>query len=521
MIQENPHKPHRGGDTRREAPQAGPLEVKKGTGSFAGGVAALGGGAVAAHLIAFGSAPVISRLFAPEAFGAAAIFAGIVMVLGTVASLRYESALMLPRRDRDAANLLAVCCLAVVAATGFVCAAAWFFGRAAAELLRAPALARLSWLLPVAVFTWGLGLPLRAWATRYRRFRSLAAVNVAETATSSAARIASGWAGLIGAGPLIVTGVVARAVPSVALTWQLIRRDARFLASRLSLREMMRLARQYARWPLVDSWTAILGCLARQAPFMLLGASLGTAVVGHYSRALLITQLPLLLAGNAVGQVFFQRAAAQKAAGEPIARLVEQVFQRLIWISLLPLAVVALIGPEVFTVVLGSQWRQAGLYARPLAAWMFLASLAVPLWPLVSVLRRLGVGLAFSLAFLGLQAAALVAGGWLLRDGGTAVLLLAAAGAVVNGGLCLFLLAAAGASLPRVGKCLVRYVAYSLPTLGVAAAAKWWLEMPAWQIVIAAAVASVSYVVAVLRHDRWLRRKMDETVGRVTRRLHL
>ena len=89
---------------------------------------------------------------------------------------------------------------------------------------------------------------------------------------------------------------------------------------------------------------------------------------------MLIVMLPFLLAGNAMGQVFFQRAAAERAAGRPIAGLVDQVVHRLIWFSVLPAGVLMLIGPEILTFVLGPQWGPAGSYARLLAPWWFMAT---------------------------------------------------------------------------------------------------------------------------------------------------
>lgn len=490
----------------------------KGGGRFAGDVLALGGGATIAHVIAFGCSPIISRLFTPEAFGVAAMFAGIVLIAGRSLSLRYESALMLPADDADAANLLVLSCICTVIGSGLLCLGVAVGGDWLGEALHARALMTYRWLIPVGVFTWGIALPLRAWTARHRRFRSLAAVNTAETAISAVGRIAAGLAGLTGGGPLIVTGVLARSVAAVALGFRLIFRDLAFVARHCSWRRMAELARQYIRFPLIDSWSAVLRQLSWHVPPVLLGASLGAATAGHFSRAMLLGQIPFLLAGNAVGQVFYQRVAAMRSAGEPIGEFVAQVLRRLIWISLLPTVLVALIGPEIFTVLLGGQWGPAGRYAQVLAAWLFFEGLAVPLWGLISVSGRLGAGLGLNLALVGLQVVALVVGGWVLADRWAAILLLAVAGAGVQGAACLFLIRSAGVPLGQLGAVAMRYLAYALPTLAIAAGAKWWLRAPAWQTCLAAGVASLSYLALVLRHDRWARDRLAAMAGRFSGR---
>ena len=492
--------------------------MSKGAGGFAGGVFALSGGSMVSHLLAFACLPILTRLFAPEAFGAAEAFLAIMMVIGVVASLRYEAALMLPESDAEAANLLGICCTAVVVVTGLTFVAAALFGDAMSDHLNVAMLGRYKWLLPVGVFTWGLSLPLRAWCRRNRRFRQIAALSVGETFTSVSSRIAAGAGGLAGPGTLVLTSIAARAVPTLGMLYKLLRHDAAFIISHCKRREMVRMGRRYVRFPLIDIWSAFLRQVSYYLPVVLLAASLGAEVAGFYKLAVLCVQLPLLLVGNAIGEVFFQRAAEGRAGGAEITELVEGVLERLIWISFLPMAVVALIGPDLFSVVLGARWEEAGLYARILTGSLFLVGIATPLWALISVLDRLGGGLAFQGALVGAQIAALIVGGWVVRDPRTSIVLLGITGAVVNAAVCGYLLSAARVSLVRAGGWFLRYLLYALPTLAVGTAAKWWWKLPTREVVAVVAVASVSYCVLVLRHDRWARSLVVGSILRILRR---
>ena len=51
-------------------------------------------------------APVLTRLYGPEAFGFLALFTSITSIIGVVACMRCELAIMLPKTDEEAANLL-------------------------------------------------------------------------------------------------------------------------------------------------------------------------------------------------------------------------------------------------------------------------------------------------------------------------------------------------------------------------------------------------------------------------------
>ena len=76
--------------------------------SFAGDVLKLVSGTTLAQAIGILITPILTRLYAPEAFGTLALFTSITSILSVIACMRYELAIMLPESDEEAANLLGV-----------------------------------------------------------------------------------------------------------------------------------------------------------------------------------------------------------------------------------------------------------------------------------------------------------------------------------------------------------------------------------------------------------------------------
>ena len=97
--------------------------------TFAENVLKLVTGSVIAQGIGVIVAPIIARLFAPEAFGVAALFASITGIIGVVACLRYELAIMLPKTDEEAANLLGASLFFVLIITGISVLIIFFWRR--------------------------------------------------------------------------------------------------------------------------------------------------------------------------------------------------------------------------------------------------------------------------------------------------------------------------------------------------------------------------------------------------------
>ena len=130
-------------------------EIKKGTATFADNVLTLAGGTTIALTVTVLASPITSRLFGPEAFGLAALFRSGAAMLAAIACLRYEMAIVLPKKDDDAAQLFAICGVALMAMTTLTAILTYVFGTRLLLYLNAVELAPILWLFPVTVFLTG------------------------------------------------------------------------------------------------------------------------------------------------------------------------------------------------------------------------------------------------------------------------------------------------------------------------------------------------------------------------------
>ena len=86
-----------------DIPDIQPVVSRRKT-SFAGDVLKLVSGTTIAQLVGILITPVLTRLYAPEAFGTLALFTSITSILGVIACMRYELAIMLPESDEEVAK---------------------------------------------------------------------------------------------------------------------------------------------------------------------------------------------------------------------------------------------------------------------------------------------------------------------------------------------------------------------------------------------------------------------------------
>ena len=73
---------------------------------FSKNVLTLMTGTTIAQTIPVAISPILTRIYTPEDFGIFAIYLAITAILGNIVSGRYELAIMIPKKDEDAINLI-------------------------------------------------------------------------------------------------------------------------------------------------------------------------------------------------------------------------------------------------------------------------------------------------------------------------------------------------------------------------------------------------------------------------------
>jgi len=491
-----------------------PKKIKKGTATFVGNVLTLASGTTLALGIAILASPITSRLFGPEEFGLAALFGSGAMMLGAIACLRYETAIVLPKKDEDAASLFVLCCIALVAMTIFVAVLTMVFGTRALVYLSAVDLTPLLWLFPVNVILIGSQLPFRFWYARQKQFKINAASSVLNSLPNSMAEITGGWAGFRTGGNLVAIRIFGQIFAPAFFVWRLLRGDARFIVSNIDPAGILKAAKRYFKFPMFEVWSSLLIHLSVYAPIVFFTSFFSPAVSGLYAKAIYLMQLPSLVIGQSVGQVFLQESAAAKAERKDLTGLVEAVFNRMITLGTLPFALFMIMGPELFALFLGARWTEAGVYVQILTPLLFLNFSAMPMMNLFGTLGKQELYLITSVFNLILRVTALTFGGLILRDVRLTLSILMGVTVLIVLWRIALLMRATKLSAMRPLAHFMRCAVYVLPSVIPIAAFKWWFGLEPLYLAVLAPIFSIPYIALVLRHDLELRNLFSKYIKR-------
>lgn len=355
------------------------------------GVAGIVSGSVAGQALVVLAYPLLTRLYDPGDFGLLTVFTSVVSMIAVASTGALEAAVPLPVRDRDGAAV-AWASMAFVAATGVLTAVVGFVAAAPlAALLGVPELAGYWWLVPLTALAIGTYVVLSNWMIRDRSYGALARRNLLQGVGQVGTQVGLGIIGVRPLGLLLGLGV-----GRVVAIGGLASRRGLLRQPRPSLADLRAAVHRFRRFPLVAMPSALVNSAGLEVPLLLVAALYGDVRAGLLGLTVRVVGGPSRVIGQAVHQVFSgESSAAIREAKGTLGRTVRMSVRRLLLVGAVPAAVLLAAGPELFGLVFGPEWSEAGTYAR-LLALAYLAQFAVaPVSATLFLLERQGRELAW------------------------------------------------------------------------------------------------------------------------------
>lgn len=378
-----------------------------------------------AQLIPMAAAPLLTRWYGAEALGHWALFAALAANLATVANARYEYAIVLPRRDGEAALLLRLClwvALAVGLLSGLAAVAALHWpvplqGRWASLRALDP------WLLLLApvVALAGLQQALSLWNNRHRRFAVIAQGRVLQQGAMALAQIGAALGGAASVAALVLSQAVAALAAPLWLMWRGAGWRARFPASganagpaaavarpvgAVALADgavarraspLRRLATRYRQFPLLNSPHAFINAMQETLVLALIASFADAASAGYYALMVRLVKAPASLVGGALSEALLGELARDWQRGVDLRPRLRRAIRLLALVALPGVALLMLVSPALFGWALGPDWARAGEYARWMGPYVAAHFIAAPLTVTPMVTGRQRGALVFSL----------------------------------------------------------------------------------------------------------------------------
>jgi O-antigen/teichoic acid export membrane protein len=353
---------------------------------FSRNVFTLFSGTTISQIIPFIVSPILTRLYNPNDFGLLALFVSAFSIISIIVTLQYESAIILPKDDKDAINLVALCLIIAVCVSFITLILVVAFNNFFVRWLGNDDISFWLYFVPIPIFLTGLFNTLNYWASRKKQYKRLAIRNISQSSITAGVKVILGFAGALKSG--LITGTIVGQASATGVLTGLTWKEDKDILQCISKEEIIKNARIYKNFPKYSAWQGFFDMFNASGTSFVISAFYGSGILGLFSFTLGLLQKPLQLIGNSVTQVYYQKASEIYNAGGNIWEITQKIFVRLTILAIIIFTPIAIAGPKLFSIVFGKEWFEAGLYARLLLPWLFVRFIASPITSSINIIGK-------------------------------------------------------------------------------------------------------------------------------------
>lgn len=330
-----------------------------------------------AQIIGVAAMPLITRLYTPTDLAALNLFAQVVTGLSILLTFRIEYLVMLAKTDTEARQMVRLAGYA----GALICVAsampAWAWRREFAALLGAPDLAPWLLLAPFTAWLLCMSVALQQAVQRQQDYRLAGLSEVMNKGGYVGSALAgSAWtpntAGLMGS---MAAGLAAKCL----LLVRTLKRTTPTPRDAVARHSVAPIFTRYFRLAGAMSYSNVVAMITSAAPMVYFANAYGANALGHFGLVTSTLYLPSGLLGNAIGQVYYQRAAQAHLNAQPFDRLWRATAWQLIRLGVPLYIAIAILSPFAYPLIFGSQWTDAGTMAAQMSIAAGMSFITSPL----------------------------------------------------------------------------------------------------------------------------------------------
>ena len=342
-------------------------------------------GSTIAQAILFAIIPILTRLYSEELFGLYFVFTSIVMILKIITALQLELAIVLPKDDKDAVNIIFLAQIVNLLISSLLAVLIFIFHDLINSLLGDKNLGNYLYLIPLSTFFSGFYETFNYWNNRIKKYKNISFSKIAKSTAIGGWNVSWGFTVFNNFG-LIPGQIFGIFISSIFLFIISIKKISKLLKY-ISIKRIIFLIKKYKDIPLFNTLINFIVNISNEAPILLLTNYFGPTTVGLYGMANRIIGSPTGLISSSVGQVFFQKASETYNNKGDMYKLLKKTYLNLLKIALL-IFIPALIISPFLKYILGPEWLHTGYYTMIIIPLFFLKFLNNPVSSIFTILNQ-------------------------------------------------------------------------------------------------------------------------------------
>lgn len=351
-------------------------------------------GTVSGQVISAILVPVGSRLYGAELYGDLAVFTSAATICISFLGFGLSSAIMVEDTDEKAAQTykfaVIVTNMLVLFITGVI-------------LMLAPFVHVINVSLPYAISVVLLAFYamtsnqinlLYAWLNRKGRYNVLLINPIITPLVNNGLLIILAIAGFRNIG--LYAGLVVSQL--ITLLHMFIKMDK--MPYKMRIKDIKEIVGRNRDFILYTYPADMINNVVGNLPVQILSACFGNTVVGYYSMAMKLLNIPSGLISNSVSRVYFKDATEKEHTGGRAREYTYEVSRIVTGIYFIPVIGIMLLGQWVIPFVLGAEWSGSVIYIKIMAIWNLFAIAVNCTGGLIAIIHEQRFGMLISISKL-------------------------------------------------------------------------------------------------------------------------
>jgi O-antigen/teichoic acid export membrane protein len=329
--------------------------------------------------------PMLTRLYTPENFAGLAILMAWFNPLSYLASGRYEIAVLLPKEETEAIELVRVSSLWSIAVSLILLIISVFY-----FLFHPLPFALIPYksifiTLPFLILFVGHFQPINYWLQRKKKFKAIAINKILQTTFVITFTIL--FAFLYPSAGLTIGycfGWLAMAGISIYFLFK-----DKIFPFQLNWREIVAMAKKYKEFPIFNGLPSILNSLTLSIPVFIIAFYYGKENTGYFNLTRQILFVPTSIIATSFSQVFFERIVSHKNMGVSVIDDYKKMVNILSLVALGFTIPLLFGGPFLFALVFGKTWTISGSFAQIIVLSTALQFVVLPLGAILQTFNKI------------------------------------------------------------------------------------------------------------------------------------
>jgi len=346
-------------------------------------------GTVIAQVITIILQPVLRRLYPAEVFGVFSVYMSLIGILSVAGSLRYEDTIVLPRKDKEATNIVFLSLFFNTIFSLLLFILILVFGKPLFSFLNIPESfpSGVLYLVPLSVFLYNSFQYLNNWLIRKKRFSSVSLNKISRRGTEGVTQVIFA----LSRNPrgLIISDIIGQSANIAMAAYQSFRSGFSF--KHVGLTKLRYVFTKYSDFPKYNLITTIAGTCSFMLPPIFVNKFYSSETAGYFDLARVILSIPVVFLTTAFSNVLFQKVSERFNLKESFAGDLKRILLILVPLAIAEILIIRLFGEEIFLIIGGKENVFSGTIAGILVWSMALNFLISTFTSVFISVRKIGL----------------------------------------------------------------------------------------------------------------------------------